>query len=621
MISTLQPSAQRWLQDHCQSAVQVQGGLVIAAGVGQQLAQTVAQWPRDGGLSAALAGVAQAAWERNRPVVVAPSVAPEAGQYNRLIALPLRSGDRKLGAVALAVQTQSGQEIDALFKALEEAGVGIEQALLASTSNPASRSKEAATLGQSTADSTAADAAQAPNASQVLQLQLSFLRAPSLAEGAMVLCSELAALLGCERVALARQQDDDLQLLALSNSAEFKRQQDLLRLMTAAMQEAADQGAHVLYPALPAGPARLLLAHAELHQHTGLTVASVPMVHARGLTGALLAEWRNNTAPSPAQLAVLDSVAAVIAPLLPLRSQAEMGAAQRVKAWWHAAGTSRSGAQGRVPKLAAVAVPACAVALVGFAAFVPLDYRIGSTARIEGAVQRVVAAPMDGFLSKSHVRPGDTVKAGAVLVEMADQDLVLEQRKWEAALAQHENGVAAALARADRAQFVISQGKASEASAQLELVRQQLARTKLVAPIDGVVIKGDLSQNLGAPVQKGDALLTVAPAEQFRLIVEVDERDVAQIQPGQKGQLALAAFAGSAAEPLGFVVERVTPVSVLREGRNVFEVQARLSAAAPLLRPGLQGVAKIGAGQASALWIWGRHAWQWLRLTLWSWGP
>ncbi len=190
--------------------------------------------------------------------------------------------------------------------------------------------------------------------------------------------------------------------------------------------------------------------------------------------------------------------------------------------------------------------------------FIPVSYRIGAPARIEGAVQRIVAAPLDGYLAKAHVRPGDSVRAGDLLVELADQDLLLEQRRWEGALAQHENGYAAALARSDRAQFVITQGKAGEARAQLELVRQQLSRTRLLAPIDGIVIKGDLSQGLGAPVQRGDSLVTIAPAERYRLIVNVDERDIASVAAGQRGQMALAS---SPADPLAFVVERVTPVA------------------------------------------------------------
>jgi hypothetical protein len=56
------------------------------------------------------------------------------------------------------------------------------------------------------------------------------------------------------------------------------------------------------------------------------------------------------------------------------------------------------------------------------------------------------------------------------------------------------------------------------------------------------------------------------------------------------------------------------------EGRNYFEVEARLkSDAAPDLRPGLLGVAKIEAGSRALLWIWTHRVYDWMRLTVWSW--
>jgi multidrug resistance efflux pump len=83
--------------------------------------------------------------------------------------------------------------------------------------------------------------------------------------------------------------------------------------------------------------------------------------------------------------------------------------------------------------------------------------------------------------------PGDTVKAGQLLVELAQQDLQVENRKWEAELNQHQNSAAGALARGDRTQYALAQARASETAAQLELAREQLARTQLIAPIDGLV--------------------------------------------------------------------------------------------------------------------------------------
>lgn len=586
-----QPSVQRWLEGHCESSGRVVGGLVVIAGGGPGQVHTVAEWPASGGMTPPLAAAAQAALQRDRVVVVAPTVTSPGSRHNRVISLPLRSGERMLGAVALAVHADDGAATEALLEELQLASARIDDSLHAPHGG-----------------------AGGDDAARVLQLQDTLLRHATLAEGALALVTDLASMLGCSRVSLGVVDAGVIDVVAVSNSAEFKGRQELLRLMAAAMQEAADQGARVVYPAAPTQVARIVLAHAELHARSGHALAGVALVHSKRAVGALLAEWHGNQPPGEAQLALLDSLACVVGPWLALTRRAERSwqshNADLLRAGW-ARLTRRNDP---LPKLLALAL------VVGLAAagWAPMDYRVGAPARVEGAEQRIVAAPIDGFLHKSHVRPGDSVRAGELVVELANQDLLLEQRKWEGALNQHENGVAAALARADRAQFVVAQGRAGEARAQLELVRQQLGRTRLVAPIDGVVIKGDLSQSLGAPVQRGDALFTLAPAERYRLIVEVDERDIGHVRAGQTGQLALASLPVDA---LRFVVERVTPVATVRDGRNAFVVEARLLAAAPLLRPGLQGVAKIDAGERSAAWIWGHRARDWLRLALWSWGP
>jgi multidrug efflux pump subunit AcrA (membrane-fusion protein) len=258
-----------------------------------------------------------------------------------------------------------------------------------------------------------------------------------------------------------------------------------------------------------------------------------------------------------------------------------------------------------------------AVLLLTALPFLPAEYRISAPARLEGSVQRALVAPADGFLRQVNVRPGDSVKAGQVLAELAEEDLQLERRKWESELAQYENSASSALAHADRTQYVVNQSRADEAQAQLDLVNKQLDRSRVVAPFDGVVIKGDLSQSLGAPLQRGEILLTVAPAGEFRLLVEVDERDIDEVRTGQTGSLALGAFERS----LPFRVSRVTPMATARDGRNFFEVEGTFSESPASLRPGLQGVAKIGAGTRALGWIWTHRLVEWARMTLWSWGP
>jgi hypothetical protein len=111
-------------------------------------------------------------------------------------------------------------------------------------------------------------------------------------------------------------------------------------------------------------------------------------------------------------------------------------------------------------------------------------------------------------------------------------------------------------------------------------------------------------------------LLTLAPSDAYRLILEVDERDIAGLRLGQHGQLALAAMPS---RRLAFQVTRITPIATTTDGRNAFEVEAKLDEALPAMRPGLRGVAKVDAGTRNLLGIASRPAIDWLRLAFWRW--
>jgi hypothetical protein len=110
-------------------------------------------------------------------------------------------------------------------------------------------------------------------------------------------------------------------------------------------------------------------------------------------------------------------------------------------------------------------------------------------------------------------------------------------------------------------------------------------------------------------------MLTMAPTGAFRLIVEVDEREIAYVTTGRRGALALAA---APVDVLDFEVIRVRPVATNRDGRNFFEVEGRFLQTPPALRPGLLGVAKIEAPDQPVAWIWGHRLLDWMQLAWWS---
>jgi multidrug efflux pump subunit AcrA (membrane-fusion protein) len=160
--------------------------------------------------------------------------------------------------------------------------------------------------------------------------------------------------------------------------------------------------------------------------------------------------------------------------------------------------------------------------------------------------------------------------------------------------------------------------KMRQAEAQLALLDEEIRRATILAPFDGVVVNGDLSQSLGAPVEAGQVLFEVAPLRSYRLVLKADERDIGYLQAGQPGELLLTSLPDS---HFPFKVVQITPVSSAEEGRNYFRVEARLDETSPRLRPGMEGYAKVVVGRAHLVWIWTHDLTDWIRLKLWSWLP
>jgi biotin carboxyl carrier protein len=450
------------------------------------------------------------------------------------------------------------------------------------------------------------------NAATILRVQATLLSRDTFQEAAAAMAAELAALLRFDRVAIGFLHGRHVTVTTISGAADIKSRSEFADLVRAAMEEAVEQRSSVAFPVSQAENPRITFAHAQFVQRMGGSVFSVPLVSRRKIFGAASFVRFDATTPSQAEVTQCERAMTLIAPILQLRHADALPWQTRIR-------KSLGDVFERIRKpghTAAKAAVALAIGGVIALAVIPVPYRVSAPARLEGAVQRALVAPADGFLRQVNVKPGDTVKAGEVLAELAEDDLRVERRKWESELAQYENSASAALARTDRTQFVINQAKADEANAQLDLIVKQLDRGRVVAPFNGVVIQGDLSQSLGAPVERGEVLMTIAPAGEYRVVVEVDERDIEDVQIGKSGQLALGAFEQS----LSFTVERVTPMAASRDGRNFFEVEGKLIEAPASMRPGAQGIGKIEAENRTIAWVCTHRLVQWMRTTLWSWG-
>jgi multidrug resistance efflux pump len=449
----------------------------------------------------------------------------------------------------------------------------------------------------------------------VLELIATSLQHERFQAAATAVATELASTFGCERVSIGFMKGRHVQLRGLSHSAAFGKKTNLIRSIEGAMDEAADQLATVIFPPRKDGPFQVTRAHAELLQQHGTgAVCSIPMTAGTLVLGAIVLELPTGSEFDARTVELCEHAALLVGPVLDVKRKEDRWLAEKA---WDSLLTQWSHLVG--PRHAALKLwAALCVLAVLFFSVVNGDYMITADASLEGKVQRAVTAAMQGYILDARARAGDIVRSGDVLATLDDRDLRLERLKLVSQGLQQESERRQAIAEGNRARSRILEAQLGQVQAQIILVDEQIARTRLVAPFDAVVVKGDLSQSLGAAVERGNVLFEIAPLDTYRVIMKVDERDITEVAVGQTGLLALTSMPN---EEIALVVEKITPVSVVDQGRNYFRVEAVAKGAIDKLRPGMEGVGKIQVDRRKLFWIWTHKLVHWVHMWVWSWWP
>jgi len=513
-------------------------------------------------------------------------------QQRDIIACPLIIDGKVCGAAAIEVEQLPAGQLDVVREQLEWALVSLESLIY--------RSRHGSTDRLVT----------------VLDLVATSLHHGRFQAAATAVATELCAILQCERVSIGFVEANRARVHALSHSASFSDKANIIRNIGACMDEAIDQQVTVVFPSLDDASMQLDRCHQQLlTAHGEGAVCTVPFANGEKILGAITLERPTGEIFYPETVRLCEHAASLLGPVLESRRRDDRWLLSK------AADSAREHTRNLVgPDHTALKVSAFAsLFLLMFFLFANGDYRVTADATLEGAVQRAVAVPISGFIAEAHARAGDIVKEGDVLFTLDDRDLRLERLKWVGQKSQYRREYSEALAAHERARVNILSAQIEQAQAQIALVEEQLERTIVVVPFDSFVVSGDLSQSLGAPVERGDVLFEVAPLDAYRVILEVDERDITQLFVGQEGQLALTGMPGQA---LAIEVNKITPISSAEEGRNYFEVEAQLLGDINSeLRPGMQGVGKIHVGERKLIWVWTHKITQWWRMFLWSWWP
>lgn len=592
MLKDTENGIQAWLELQCQLIVGLRQAVVLLGDPRCGPVLPAANWPDATTSSPGLSNAAASALQQRRIVVRAKESAPAAVcQEGDIAAVPILRDQELVGVVAAEFTGGLQSQQQKTVKMLAQNTVWLELLM---------RSK------------TAADDSPARAVIDLVAASIEHTHFEAAANSA---ATKLATQLGCERVSLGFVRGNRIEVRTMSGIATLNPKMRLTRAIGMTMDEAIGQDTTIVYPTSDKKSFFVTRCHEELAKLSGGgAVCTIPISRDNILVGAATFEHEGERAMDSKTVTLCETVISLIGPILYEKYLQDRWFGAKLSA----ALRELFGKFVTPGHLLLKVGSAAALGVVVFLATATGDYRVTADARLEGTVQRIVVAPVDGYIKEAAVRAGDIVEEGQVLAQLDDKDLELELRERVSEKAKLQREFRQAMSELDSARVNILRAQLDQAAARLALTTQHLARTQATAPMDGIIISGDLSQSLGTPVTRGDTLFEIAPLDSYRVMLEVDERDVRRLSPGQAGQLALVGFPD---EYLAFAVERVTPIATATDGRNFFAVEAQLEHHPQRLRPGMQGIGKIEIGRRKLIWIWSHRLLDWVRLQAWTWTP
>lgn len=582
-----------WLSLICSQVLSARVGAILIEGADAQTFVPVAAWPDAAPDMARLGTAVQRALSERRSIVLPDET--ESVKFTH-IAYPIMVGERVGGVVTLDVGGAE-EEVQAALRLIHWGSAWL-------TNMFAQRELEQVTLGRK-------------RVSSVMEATAVALRHGKFQQALFEVANELRQRFACSRVAIGLVENSVVKVAALSEAATFEKHTPIVKAYTKAMEEAYDHGKPVVVSTVVRGEAtaQAHIQHLALLACSGDTdVLSYPLVRGIRCVGVLVLEKSAEQGFDAADLAWMDAFCALVTPVIEQRRAAERSALSRLVSETKNVLEKLFGPRQLVWKAAA----SLALLVVALLVLVHIDYRVTAKTVIEGEVQRVVAAPFEGFIATSWVRAGDTVKKDQPLAQLDDRDLKIEQVRWASERAQFDNRLREAMATHDMTAVQVIGAQLRQSQAQLALVSEKIERAQLKAPFDGVVVSGDLSQQIGSPVETGKKLFEVAPLQSYRVILQVDEREIRHVAVGQAGRIVIT---GISEESMPLTIVKVTPVATAQDGKNFFRVEARLERQPLRLRPGMEGVGKVEVGSRRLWWILTHTFTDWLTLSLWTWMP
>lgn len=438
----------------------------------------------------------------------------------------------------------------------------------------------------------------------------------SLHEFCFSLANGLKTKVGCEQVCIGLVRGAAVRVACISGLDDLYPRSPGVRLIRQAMEECLDADEPISCQPREQMSDRSAadgyLLHRRWHHQTGNSaVASIPL-HQDGECVAVLSLRKSS--PAEFSASELKKIHDVVAPLMSGLSLLRRGSRSL---WQHSVDATRvvagrwmtRGAWGRKALLAVC------IAGTGWVVLGKTEFVLTVPCEVVAEDVRHLAAPFEGRLAAAHVRAGDRVKPGQVLLEFDTTELLLEQQRSGAEKRIAELELAQAVAEGNNALAAQASARVEMAAASLDLVQYRLHRSRITAPTTGTILSEDVVRRVGEVIRSGESLLEFASHSGQSLELHVPQYAAPHLRRGQTGR-----FTTTSRPDLAYPCQLIqVPASAsIIDNRSVFVAESSLSEKPEWLRVGMTGVAKLDAGQRPVWWAGLHRVMDALRLSLWK---
>lgn len=236
-----------------------------------------------------------------------------------------------------------------------------------------------------------------------------------------------------------------------------------------------------------------------------------------------------------------------------------------------------------------------------------IEYSIQISGDVTPATQLDVKPEVGGRLKKIHVQPGMEVKAGMLLVEIDDRDILTELDSVRTEIEGAQLTVDKSRKNFERgrdlfaqklisqeifdnlsSEFALAQNSLAKAERRKQLVEDKLSKTKVIAPGDGTVLTVPVVEGQvvisAASVNSGTILMTIANLSKLIVETHVNQVDVAKLMLKQEVTLSAESIKD---ETIDAIITFIAPVATVKNAVKGFQVQAVIERPTQRLRPGM----------------------------------